>query len=424
MHERYLQRSVRRTWRWLTGFQLVIVGLWVAWERMDITPVHIWSVAAALQAAIAVCLLVTTLRRMQRTAWPAQTVHFSDTELPTVTVAIPARNETDELQACLESLVTSDYPKLEIIVLDDCSQTRRTPEIIRGFAHDGVRFIPGEEPADIWLPKNQAYDRLADEASGDYIVFCGVDVRFSRTALRQIISTMLARKKQMMSILPERAPEVRAQYAALQAMRYLWELVPPRRLFRRPPVLSSCWVITKGALAQAGAFDAVRRSIVPEAHFARRTAAQDAYSFMRAGINPGVQSVKGAGEQHDTAVRMRYPQMHRRPENIFMLAMAELYVGLLPFVIALAGYWFGAGLIAIVLSGVAVLLLTATYGTVAYGTGLDNGPVTWLTLPVVVVYDLVLLHYSMWRYEFSEVQWKGRNICIPAMHVIPHLPAL
>jgi hypothetical protein len=42
----------------------------------------------------------------------------------------------------------------------------------------------------------------------------------------------------------------------------------------------------------------------------------------------------------------------------------------------------------------------------------------------MVAYDMAILHYSMWQYEFSEVDWKGRNICVPAMHVIPHLPKL
>ena len=51
--------------------------------------------------------------------------------------------------------IASDYPKLEIIVLDDCSQDR-TAEIIRNFAHDGVRFIQSEDNKDNWLDKNKA----------------------------------------------------------------------------------------------------------------------------------------------------------------------------------------------------------------------------------------------------------------------------
>lgn len=424
MHEGYLRRAVRRSAVWLALMQVAVIGCWLLWREWLSVGFSLWPLVALGQAAVAATLLATTLRRMRRTAWPAVEQHYSDAELPTLTVAIPARNETEVLHGCLQSLVASNYPKLEIIVLDDCSQTRRTPEIIRDFAHEGVRFIKGEEPDPTWLAKNQAYDRLADEATGQYILFCGVDIRFTPTALRTIVGAMLYREKQMLSLLPERAPEVRGHQALAQAMRYLWELVPPRRLFKRPPVLSSCWIVTKELLKQAGRFDAVRRSIVPEAHFARMAAATESYSFMRAGINPGVSSLKGAVEQHETAVRMRYPQLHRRPENVFALAVAEVLFILLPFVLALCGGLLDVGTATVLLAWLAVIMLTITYGVVVHATKLGSGLFTAAMLPVVVLHDMWVLHRSMWRYEFSEVAWKGRNVCVPAMHVIPRLPKI
>jgi hypothetical protein len=424
MHEHYLHRVTRRTALAFIGCQAVLTALWVAWYNWHTTGHLSWVALGAAQLVVATVLLVSTIRRMQRTAWPPKTTRYSDAELPTVTVAIPARNETEDLEACLQGLVASKYPKLEIIVLDDCSQTRRTPEIIKGFAHDGVRFIPGEEPKETWLPKNQAYARLVDESSGDYIVFCGVDIRFTETALNEIIGTMLARNKRMMSILPERAPEVRSRASLAQAMRYFWELAPPRRLFRRPPVISSCWAIEKKALHEAGGFEAATRSIVPEAHFARGLAATDSYSFMRAGLNPGVTSMKGDAEQRATAMRTRYPQLHRRPENVFILSLAELLFLAGPFALALFGYFFDGGWAAIICAAVAAVLLTVTYETVGRATKISNTAFGLVALPLMVLYDLGMLHYSMWQYEFSEVDWKGRNICVPAMHVIPHLPKI
>jgi hypothetical protein len=41
-----------------------------------------------------------------------------------------------------------------------------------------------------------------------------------------------------------------------------------------------------------------------------------------------------------------------------------------------------------------------------------------------MVAELVLGLTSMFKYEFSTVIWKDRNICIPVMHVIPKLPDL
>ncbi len=422
MHERYLHHATRRTGMVLVVTQIIVALYWLAWHAYEPITSIVWMFVAGGQLTVAIVLLASTVRRLERTRWPLKTAHLSNDDLPTITVAIPARNETEDLQACLDSLVACDYPKLEILVLDDCSQTKRTPEIIRGYAHDGVRFIKGSEPSETWLPKNQAYDRLASEASGSYIVFCGVDIRFGQTSLRQLVELLTSKNKQMMSILPYRSDSVQHQNALTQAMRYFWELVPPRRLFNRPPVLSSCWIISKQALAKAGGFQAISRAIVPEAYFARQLIATDAYSFMRAGLPAGIESVKSLQLQRETAVRTRYPQLHRRPENVLVAAVAVLTFLLGPFVLTVAGYWVAIGIGAWLLACMAAVLLTVTFWLVRTATRTGNSLFGIFGMPLGALYDLGLLHYSMWQYEFSTVEWKGRNVCVPAMHVIPHLP--
>lgn len=422
MHAQYLRHATRTTSFSLIGMQLVTVATWWGWHTWHTTGHVTWAVVAALQAVIALLLLVSAARNLKKTAWPKTDKHFSDKELPTVTVAIPARNETEDLQQCLQTVIASDYPKLEVIVLDDCSQTKRTPEIIKQFAHDGVRFVQGDVPSDTWLPKNQAYDRLVKEASGEYILFAGVDTRFAPHSVRRLVATLLARKKQMISVLPERQKSAYGQFSLIQAMRQWWELAPPRRLFNRPPVLSSCWLIQRQALHDAGSFVAVARSIVPEAHFAKALVQTDGYSFLRAGLGLGIESNKTTRDQRNTATRMRYPQLHRRPEQVALVSLAELFVLLGPFVLALGGFWLPIGPLAQVLAAAASVLLVITYELIVRSTKVNS---FWLGLagqPLAALTDIGLLHYSMWKYEFSIVEWKGRNICIPAMHVVPHLP--
>jgi hypothetical protein len=422
MYETYLRSATRSTSLSLIGLQLLTALVWLAWDRWHTTGYITWGVVGVTQAVVAALFLLSVLRTLKRTAWPAAHTNYSDKELPSVTVAIPARNETEDLQQCLQSVIASDYPKLEIIVLDDCSQTKRTPEIIREFAHDGVRFIQGAEPLAVWLPKNQAYKRLADEASGAYVIFCGVDVRFAPDSIRSLIATMLDRKKQMMCILPLRQQRAYGRLSLVQAMRYWWELVPPRRAFRRPPVLSSCWAISMQALKKAGGFAAVSRAIVPEAHFARELAKADEYSFLRS-VGLGIESNKTVGEQRATAVRMRYPQMHRRPEQVALASLWEVVFLLLPFVLAVGGFWFSIGVVAHVGAVVACVLLTIAYEAVVLSTRVNSWWFGLIAQPFAALSDIGILHYSMWKYEFSEVDWKGRNVCIPVMHVVPNLPA-
>lgn len=422
MHAEYLRHATRTTSFSLIGMQIVTVVAWWGWNTWHTTGRVAWTVVAGLQLVVALLLLVSVARNLKKTAWPESDKHYSDKELPTVTVAIPARNETEDLQQCLQTVIASDYPKLEVIVLDDCSQIKRTPEIIKQFAHDGVRFIQGEAPSDTWLPKNQAYDRLAREASGEYILFAGVDTRFAPHSVRRLVATLLTRKKQMVSVLPERQKSAYGQFSLIQAMRQWWELAPPRRLFNRPPVLSSCWVIQRQALHKTGGFVAVARSIVPEAYFAKALVGADGYSFLRAGLGLGIESSKTTRDQRDTATRMRYPQLHRRPEQVALASLGELIVLLGPFVLAIGGFWLPIDPLPHALAAAASALLVITYELVVRSTKVNS---FWLGIvgqPLAVLTDIGLLHYSMWKYEFSIVEWKGRNICIPAMHVVPHLP--
>ncbi|MEK7152372.1 MAG: glycosyltransferase family 2 protein [Patescibacteria group bacterium] len=424
MHEYYLRTATRRTSLMLIVLQLAVLGIWWIWEVSGVTAHAAWTALGLLLAGAGMLCLASAVRTLKRTAWPLKQTSYSDAELPSVTVAIPARNETEDLQQCLQGIISSDYPKLEIIVLDDCSQTARTPEIIRDFAHDGVRFIQGQEPAATWLPKNQAYDRLTDEASGAYILFCGVDVRFAPHSIRDLVSTMLDRNKQMLCILPLRQYEAYGQFSLVQAMRYWWELALPRRIFRRPPVLSTCWAIKADALKKAGGFASVARAIVPEAHFARELIKIDGYSFLRSGKGLAIESNKRIPDQRNTAVRMRYPQLHRRPEHAAVVALLEAVFLILPFVLALGGFWFSIGTVAHIAAVAASILFVIAYEITVLSTHVNTWWFGLFAQPFAAASDIVLMHHSMWKYEFSTVDWKGRNVCIPVMRVEPRLPTL
>jgi len=422
----YLYHAARQTGCWLIGLQIADLVLLKLANYYHISFLSgLYSIAAA-QIVVGLVILATTRRHLRTTKPPKLSSVHADRDLPSLTVAIPARNETTDLEDCLQSLIISTYPKLEILVLDDCSQNKRTPEIIRGFAHDGVRFIAGEEPPGQWLAKNYAYSQLAEEANGDLLLFCGVDVRFKPESLTTIVGTLLQKQKAMISIIPRNILPGgwNPKPALLQPARYAWELALPRRMLGQPPVLSSCWLISRQALDEAGGFAAVSRKAVPESYLARRaTTSKDSYSFLRSNDRLGISSQKSFDDQLATAIRTRYPQLHRRPELVALVSLAEFGSLLGPLIMLIAALASQAWLLA-ALSAAAYLVQAITYSKIAnltYDKFLIRG--TWL-LPVAALYDIGILNYSMWQYEFNEVIWKGRNVCIPVMRVIADLPKI
>lgn len=420
MHEMYARHTVRRTAAWLGAAQALAAGLLVLSHGGGVTLYGFITVLAAFQVASAALAAVSLRRSMDRTRPRHESARTSDAALPSVTVAIPARNEDAQLEACLTAVLASDYPKLEVIVLDDCSGDR-TPDIIRSFAHAGVRFVRGSEPHDGWLAKNQAYERLYKEASGTLILFCGVDVRLGRHSIRQLVANLRIRNKAMVSVLPRNTAAGRLPL--VQAMRYYWELVPPRRMFNRPPVLSSCWLVSRECLRELGGFGGFRRSITPEAHIARHAITHDGYAFLRSDEHLGVASEKPARDQVDTAVQTRYPQLHRRPELVLAVALAELLLLAAPLPVLSYGlYVMQPALCAA--AAVSLLVHTRVFARLQRSVFPHSGLQADLHFLPAILLDIGMLHYSMYKYEFSEVFWRGRNVCYPVMHVVPRLPKI
>lgn len=412
MHPDYMRHATRRT-SW------VLVSLYAAVLMADSSFYGLGSVLPIFTLLTSIIILTLAMYHIRKTQHATNTNHYSDKELPTVSVCIPARNETEALEQSLRSVIANDYPKLEILVLDDCSQDK-TAEIIKSFAQDGVRFIQGHPPEERWLAKNHAYDKLLESATGELVLFCGVDVQFGPHAIRALVTTLLNRKKSMISVMPLRFYS-KLNEAFVQPMRYWWELVPPRKLFKRPAVLSTCWLVDRKKMQKAGGFDAVSHAVIPEGYFARYFARQDEYGFIRADEELDIRTTKPFSEQWATAIRTNYPQIRRRPEMALLLTVFTLIVLVWPFVELLRGL-ITLNPITILISGLTCLFLTLTHVAILKVSDPANVSIGLFTLPISAVTEVVIGYTSMLKYEFGSVDWKDRNICIPVMHVVPKLP--
>jgi glycosyltransferase involved in cell wall biosynthesis len=110
---------------------------------------------------------------------------------PTLSLVTAARNEAGGIEAAVTSLVSLDYPGLEIIVVNDRS-TDETGAILARLArqHPRLRIIEIAELPDGWLGKNYALFVGAAQASGDLLLFTDADVVFEPTAVRRAVSLM------------------------------------------------------------------------------------------------------------------------------------------------------------------------------------------------------------------------------------------
>ena len=369
----------------------------------------------SLAAVFAIYILAKTFNSKTLILKTNNKHKYTEKELPTISVLIPARNETDDLIRCLNSILASDYPKMEVIVLDDCSTEKRTPQIIRSFAHSGVKFIAGSEPKITWTAKNWAYQQLADASSGDYLIFLGVDVFVNEDTFTKLISNLIASNKKMASILPINVYKgFSLYYYFLQPMRYLLELILPNKLIHSAPAVSTLWTIDKKAFSALGGLRAVENSVMPEKYFARELQKEDKYIFYASDKELGIYSDKPISDQLETCIRLTYPTLKKRVEVVSISMLLNFLAATMPLLGIIRGILSREYLL-LVLSSITIVTVTLSATKASYLAYRKRNPIHYIIVPISLLYTLRIEFDSMYKYEFSEVTWKERNVCIPVM---------
>lgn len=333
-------------------------------------------------------------------------------ELPTVSVCIPARNEDHALEDCISAVLASTYPKLEVLVLDDCSQDK-TSQIIRSFAHDGVRFVQGQTPANGWLGKNQAMQTLAEQATGDFLLFVDVDTLLGPESITQLVNCALDEHVDMITVLPQNRLGLQPG-VLLNNLRYFWQMVLPITK-RRISVADQVWLIRAKTLLSLGSFASVAHKIVPEATFARHLFNSNHYRFVAGNSSLGITTAKKWRSQLESALRVLYPTYHRQPVIALAAIICIALVELAPFGLAV---WLALHQQFDGLFWLAMLVIILTYSVFALTIQRSHGRVwliTTLLLPVLAAQEIILIIASVLNYEFGEVNWKGRNVCYPVI---------
>lgn len=116
---------------------------------------------------------------------------LKESELPTVTVIVAARNEEKNIIRCMESLDQLVYPedKLDIIIVDDKS-TDRTGEIVGEYIKDRPKFkkLTTTESLGHLKGKTNALANAIKKAKGEIILTTDADCAVSPTWAKTIAS--------------------------------------------------------------------------------------------------------------------------------------------------------------------------------------------------------------------------------------------
>ena len=112
--------------------------------------------------------------------WMVQKPTDLPEKTPLLSICIPARNEEENIAACVDAALQSSWPNLGVVVVDDRSTDQTRAQALKA-ANGDPRFvlISGEEPALGWAGKPWTCSRAAKE-SKSWLLFVDADVLASR----------------------------------------------------------------------------------------------------------------------------------------------------------------------------------------------------------------------------------------------------
>lgn len=162
------------------------------------TAVDVLAALPWLLVAVLLPLLVRNRPRLERIA------PVTDGTGPLVSIIVPARNEAENIGACIATLLDAQYPRREIIVVDDHS-TDGTADIARILAARGggvLRLIESEPLPDGWVGKCWACWQGYQAAQGDVLLFTDADTRHDEMLLGHALGALQKSGASLVSVAP------------------------------------------------------------------------------------------------------------------------------------------------------------------------------------------------------------------------------
>ncbi|MBX3185393.1 MAG: glycosyltransferase [Labilithrix sp.] len=320
---------------------------------------------------------------------------------PRLSVVVTARDEAETIGPALEAKLASDYPDLELIVVDDRSRDA-TGEIVDRLA-DGDRRVAPLHITTLppgWLGKVHAMHRACEIATGEWILFSDADVHLEASALRRAVAHCEAKGLDHLAAFPHVWSSGLWIDAALTALLRL--LVHAGRLWAISDPKSSATVgggtfnlVRRELFDRIGGFDGARLDVLDDVLLGQR--------IKRAGGRQGaVKATRYVGLHFYTTLGQMGRSLEKNGFAIHRYSLARLTISSLALVAIELGPW-----IALVAGGE----VTAALGAVGIAVGSVAAVVSsrWLERPILAALLSpigMLLVIAMWSRAAVLAIWR------------------
>ncbi|MGC8551694.1 MAG: glycosyltransferase family 2 protein [Phycisphaerae bacterium] len=333
---------------------------------------------------------------------------------PAVSVCIPARNEEAVIARVIESVLQSNWPKFELLVLDDNS-TDATAAIVKSFvARDNrvkLHAAPALPPG--WCGKQHACWVLAGLAAYEVLLFLDADEWVEPHAIGSIVNYLQASPAGLISGFPRQKTVTLIEKLVLPLIQFVLLGFLPLHKMRQsvsPAYAAGCgqlFAAKKHAYFAAGGHEAIKAS--------RHDGLKLPRAFRRAGVMTDVFDASQlvtcrmylsggevfTGLAKNAVEAMAAPRLLVPATAILLLGQVAPFV-LLPIGLALGDPWAGAiAAVAVVLAWLPRWVGVRRFGQSALGA---------LLHPLGITLLLIIQWYALLRHVMGKpLPWKGRS---------------
>ncbi|OQY98696.1 MAG: hypothetical protein B6D35_11290 [Candidatus Brocadia sp. UTAMX2] len=330
---------------------------------------------------------------------------------PTLSVIIPARNESASLSITLPSWLKQDYPASEIILVDDESSddTAEYARKISAQANSKVQVLNGTPPPPGWSGKLWALEQGVRISSGEWLLFTDADIYHNPHLWQELVAKAIAEQKELVSLMA--LLDTRGFWARLliPAFVYFFHFLYPFAEVedvrsKTSAAAGGCILVSRKALNAIGGIAGYCDAWIDDIALAIR--------IKRAGMPISLSLTKSAisirpyfrlREIWNMVARNAFAQLHYS----WLLLIGTVAGLFILFVSPLAGIGASAAgkTDMVIPSGVALVSMAFTYFPTIRFFNLNAGRI--FSLPVAGLLYLAMTFSSAWNYLLGWREWRG-----------------
>ena len=212
---------------------------------------------------------------------------------PLVSVVIPARNEARNIERCLCSVLSNDYPRFEVVVVNDGS-TDATGDIAQSIAatDNRARVIETQGLPEGWFGKQWACETGAHATSGEIILFADADTTQSSDLITRSVNAMLRRNADLFSVLGRQELGtfwerlIQPQIFTIMSVRYGGtESITRSRFVKDKIANGQCLFVRRSTYEEFGGHSLVKSHVADDMMLAQRYFARGRRVVLEEGIH-------------------------------------------------------------------------------------------------------------------------------------------